>query len=113
MRLRMIVVSALVVVAVGTYVILDADPEGRADLWNRVTTAFGGEQEPAVVPNWGDVAQRIGQFTDEERALREVLTPTVAADVPTPETPAPVEPPAVPPATGAEAPADPAAVAKP
>ncbi|MCW5717044.1 MAG: hypothetical protein KIS68_04335 [Bauldia sp.] len=87
MRTRTVVVGALVVVAVGGFVLLDADREGREELWNRVTTAFGGQQEPETVPNWGDVAERIGQFTDEERALREVLAPAVVTDGPTPETP--------------------------
>ena len=45
MRKRTLVVGAVVVVAVGAYVLLDADQQGRADLWNRVTTAFGGEPE--------------------------------------------------------------------
>lgn len=94
MRGRAIVVGAVVVVAVGAYVLLDADQQGREDLWNRITTAFGGEREPEAVPNWGDVAQRIGEFTDEERALREVLAPAVADDAPAPETPVPDEAPA-------------------
>ncbi|MGV8839457.1 MAG: hypothetical protein ACWA6X_04035 [Bauldia sp.] len=88
MRVRALVVTGLVVVAVGAYVLLDADPDGRAELWNRVTTAFGAEQEPEAVPNWGDVAERIGQFTDEERALREVLAPAVPTETP----PAEVQP---------------------
>ncbi|MCC6734718.1 MAG: hypothetical protein IT534_01160 [Bauldia sp.] len=101
MRVRALVVTGLVVVAVGTYVLLDADPEGRAELWNRVTTAFGAEQEPEAVPNWGDVAERIGQFTDEERALREVLTPAAPPETPPAEAPAPTETPAAEPAAPA------------
>jgi hypothetical protein len=113
MRRRTIVVGSLVVVAVGGFVLLDADREGREELWNRVTTAFGGEPEPEAVPNWGDVAERIGQFTDEERALREVLTPAGPGEVPQLETPAPATPPAVEaPAVGG-APVAPAGAVKP
>ena len=111
MRRRTIVVGALVVVAIGGFVLLDADREGREELWNRVTTAFGGEQEPEAVPNWGDVAERIGQFTDEERALREGLTPAVPVEGPQPETPA-ATPPVEAPAAG-DTPVAPAEAVKP
>jgi len=111
MRTRTIVVGAVVVVAIGAFVLLDADREGREELWNRVTTAFGGEREPAAVPNWGDVADRIGQFTDEERALRQVLNPAVPVEGPQPEAQA-VTPAVDAPATG-DTPAAPAEAAKP
>ena len=77
MRARVILLGTVVVVGAAAFVILDADRAGTQDLWSRVTTVFRGNAEPAPRPNWGDVATQIGQFTDEERALREVLNPAI------------------------------------
>ena len=70
------------------WLILDADPEGREQLWNEVTGIFDGEEDRA--PNWGDVATKVGEFTDEERALREALNPAITVE------PQPVPPPVAP-----------------
>lgn len=77
MRGRIIILGAALVVGAAAFVILDADRSGTEDLWSRVTAVFRGNAEPAAEPNWGDVATRIGEFTDEERALREVLNPAI------------------------------------
>ncbi len=69
--------------AVG-WLLLDADPEGRQALLDRLANAFGGAEETAR-PNWGDVATKVGEFTEEERALREALNPALGGE------PAPVE----------------------
>jgi hypothetical protein len=81
---RTVVLGLLIAVGGLGWLILDADPEGREQLWNEVTGIFDGEEDRA--PNWGDVATKVGEFTAEERALREALTPAIT-----------VEPQAVPP----------------
>lgn len=79
MRRRIVILGTLLVVGAAAFVILDADRAGTEDLWSRVTAIFRGSAEPPPEPNWGDVATRIGEFTDEERALREVLNPVPGA----------------------------------
>ena len=66
--------------AVG-WLLLDADPEGRQELVDRITNAFSGGDETAP-PNWGDVATKVGEFADEERELREILDPALGAESP-------------------------------
>lgn len=87
--MRRAVVLGLVLAVGGlAWLILDADPEGRQQLWNEVTGLFDGEEDRA--PNWGDVATKVGEFTEEERALREALNPAITVEpeaVPPPATP--------------------------
>ncbi|MCW5695158.1 MAG: hypothetical protein KIS96_00340 [Bauldia sp.] len=89
---RTIGLSLLIVVVIGGWLIIDADSRARdeiARVWNDLTAFLsGGERE---VPNWGDVAAKVGEFADEERALREVLDPALVRaepaveEKPTPE----------------------------
>ena len=68
--------SFAILIGVGLigWVLLDADPAGRADLWARITGVFGQTEEAAPEPpNWGDVANKAGEFAEAERAVREVL----------------------------------------
>ena len=80
---RFVVLTVLFSVATMAWLLLDADPEGRRDLVDRITNAFTDE-EVAPPPNWGDVATKVGEFTEEERALREALNPPLGAAAPTP-----------------------------
>jgi hypothetical protein len=56
---RAIVITVILGLGIVGWVILDADPDGRAELWDEVTGWFGGNDEPA--PNWGDVAVKVGE----------------------------------------------------
>jgi hypothetical protein len=85
---RAVVLALLLAVGGLAWLILDADPEGRQQLWNEVTNLFDGEEDRA--PNWGDVATKVGEFTNEERALREALNPAITME------PEPVPPPVTP-----------------
>ena len=85
---RAVVLALLIAVGGLAWLILDADPEGREQLWNEVTGLFDGEEDRA--PNWGDVATKVGEFTNEERALREALNPAITVE------PQPVPPPVAP-----------------
>jgi hypothetical protein len=85
---RAVVFGLLIVAGALAWLILDADPEGREQLWNEVTGIFGAEEDRA--PNWGDVATKVGEFTEEERALRQALNPAITVEpqaVPPPVTP--------------------------
>ena len=76
---RFWVLTVVIGVGVVGWLLLDADPEGRQELVDRITNAFsGGEETPP--PNWGDVATKVGEFTEEERGLREVLNPAFGGD---------------------------------
>jgi hypothetical protein len=70
-----------VVIGIGAvgWLLLDADPEGRQALFDRLADAFGGAEE-TTPPNWGDVATKVGEFTEEERALRAVLNPALGGE---------------------------------
>jgi hypothetical protein len=86
---RAVVFGLLIAVGGLAWLILDADPEGREQLWNEVTGIFNGGAEERA-PNWGDVATKVGEFTGEERALREALNPAITVEpepVPTPAAP--------------------------
>jgi hypothetical protein len=76
---RAIAFGVVIVVGVLAWLILDADPEGRQQLWNEVTGIFNGGEEQRA-PNWGDVATKVGEFTNEERALREALNPAIGIE---------------------------------
>jgi hypothetical protein len=78
MRRFWILAVAIGIGAVG-WLLLDADPEGRQALFDRLADVFGGAEETAA-PNWGDVATKVGEFTEEERALREALNPAFGAE---------------------------------
>lgn len=80
---RFLVLAVVFIVAASAWLILDADPDGRQELVDRITNAFGGEEEAEpVAPNWGDVATKVGEFAEEERALREVLNPAFGGETP-------------------------------
>ncbi len=83
---RAVVFAIVISVGVVAWLLLDADPEGRAELWARITGVFtGGEATEPEPPNWGDVANKAGEFAEGNRALREVLNPEGAvAPTPTP-----------------------------
>lgn len=90
MKRRGLLLGAVFVIGAAGWIILDADPQGREDLWNRVTGLFDGEDRPAA--NWGDVAAKVGEFAEEERALHERLNqvpPVELAPVPPQPVPAP------------------------
>lgn len=75
MRRRSLVLAGAFAVGAVAWLIIDADSSTRDDVagvWNRFTAFLGGEDDP---PNWGDVAERVGTFADEERELREALDP--------------------------------------
>lgn len=81
---RGIVFGTLIAVGALGWVLLDADPDGRQELVDRITNAFTDDpEEPALPPNWGDVATKVGEFAEEERTLREALNPAIGAE-PTP-----------------------------
>ena len=80
---RGIVFGTLIAVGALGWVLLDADPDGRQELVDRITNAFTDEREPPLPPNWGDVATKVGEFAEEERTLREALNPSIGAE-PTP-----------------------------
>ena len=71
---RFWVLTIVIGVGVIAWLLLDADPEGRQELADRIANAFGATEE-APPPNWGDVATKVGEFTEEERQLRETLNP--------------------------------------
>ncbi len=73
---RFLVLAVTFTIGAVAWIILDADPEGRQALFDRIAHAFNGTEE-APAPNWGDVATKVGEFTDEERALRAVLNPAI------------------------------------
>jgi hypothetical protein len=75
---RFWILAVLIGVGAIGWLLLDADPEGRRALFDRLADAFGGGEE-AAAPNWGDVATKVGEFTAEERALREALNPALGA----------------------------------
>jgi hypothetical protein len=74
---RFLVLAVAFTIGAVAWILLDADPEGRQELVDRIANAFNGTEE-APPPNWGDVATKVGEFTDEERALREALNPALA-----------------------------------
>lgn len=78
MRRRAIVLGVAFAVGAVGWIILDADPEGRQALVDRLANAFGGGPEETAPPNWGDVATKVGEFTEADRELREVLNPALA-----------------------------------
>ena len=84
---RYLVLGAVFVVAVMGWLILDADPEGRQDLVDRISNAFSDPDEAPAAPNWGDVATKVGEFTEEERSLRDVLDPAFGEEIPADEIP--------------------------
>lgn len=73
---RFLILTVAFTVGAVAWIILDADPEGRQELFDRIANAINGTEE-APAPNWGDVATKVGEFTDEERALRAVLNPAI------------------------------------
>jgi len=79
---RFLVIGAVTTVVLVGWLLLDADPDGRQDLVDRIADAFGdgGEAEETAPPNWGDVATKVGEFTEEERALRSVLEPALSEE---------------------------------
>lgn len=79
---RYVILTAAFVVAATAWVLLDADPDGRQELVDRITNAFSTPEEDPAPPNWGDVATKVGEFTEEERQLREVLNPALGEEVP-------------------------------
>lgn len=104
---RTLFLGVLIVVVVGGWLFIDADSRARDDIariWDDFTTFITGGED--AVPNWGDVAAKVGDFADEERALREVLDPALAEaepdaeeklmpqpeETPEPEAPADEEP---------------------
>ncbi len=77
MRLVLILAAAAFV----GWVALDRDSGARerlAAVWDDVRGMFGADTAPAPGPNWGDVAERVGDFAKEEKGLREVLRPAAA-----------------------------------
>ena len=74
---RGLVLAAVLVVGALAWVLLDADPDGRQELVDRLANAFGADTEEAPPPNWGDVATKVGEFTEADRELREVLNPAL------------------------------------
>ena len=78
---RAIILTVVFAVGAVARIILDADPQGRQELLDRIAHAFNGTEE-APSPNWGDVATKVGEFTDEERALRAVLNPAIDETAP-------------------------------
>jgi len=78
MRRRFWLLTMVFAVGAVGWLLLDADPEGRQDLVDRITNAFSGEAAPP--PNWGDVATKVGEFTEEERELRAVLNPALTGE---------------------------------
>jgi hypothetical protein len=80
---RFLILTLVFIVGAVGWVLLDADPEGRQELVDRITDAFSGNNDPP--PNWGDVATKVGEFTEGERELRDVLNPAMATE------PAPAE----------------------
>jgi hypothetical protein len=80
---RTLGIGILLVVVIGGWLIIDADSRARdeiARIWDDFTTFLSGGDD--AVPNWGDVASKVGEFADEERALREVLDPALAGAEP-------------------------------
>jgi hypothetical protein len=94
---RYVVLTGVFVVAAAAWLLLDADPDGRQELVDRITSAFSAQEEESAPPNWGDVATKVGEFTEEERQLREVLNPALgdglSVEGEAAETPAPDETP--------------------
>lgn len=88
---RFLVLGAVFIVAAMAWLLLDADPDGRRELVDRITNAFSSPEEEPPAPNWGDVATKVGEFTEEERALREALNPAFGASLPAEESPPAVE----------------------
>lgn len=80
---RFLILGSVSVVAIVGWLLLDADPEGRQELVDRIGDAFGGDAEEAepATPNWGDVATKVGEFAEEERALRSVLNPAFGGEI--------------------------------
>ncbi len=85
MMRRALVLTVAFTIGAVAWVILDADPQGRQALVDRIASVFNGNEE-APPPNWGDVATKVGEFTDEERALRGVLNPALGTGADEPPT---------------------------
>lgn len=93
--MRKILVFVAAIAAVAAWLSFDRESAARQQLsrlWSGVQSMFAGEPEKPETFNWGDVAEKVGEFTREERGLREVLRP--GGERETPEaTPASVEAP--------------------
>ena len=75
---RFFVLAIVFAVGAAAWLLLDADPDGRQALVDRLADAVGMGEEETPPPNWGDVATKVGEFTEADRELREVLNPALA-----------------------------------
>lgn len=74
--MRLVLAFIGVIAALAAWLSLDGSSAARqrlADLWHQTTLLFGADAAPKRGANWGDVAAKIGEFTAEERGLRQVL----------------------------------------
>jgi hypothetical protein len=74
---RFIIFTGIFAIGATGWILLDADPGGRQELVDRIANAFGADTAEPPPPNWGDVATAVGEFTDADRELREVLNPAL------------------------------------
>jgi hypothetical protein len=76
--MRKVLLFVAVVAAVAAWLSFDRESSARqrlGELWAGVQSMFAGEPGKADSYNWGDVAEKVGEFAREERGLREVLGP--------------------------------------
>lgn len=79
MRKRTVALVAVFAIGGLGWVLLDADPDGRQALADRLANVFGAGPEETAPPNWGDVATKVGEFAEADRELRDVLNPALEA----------------------------------